>query len=62
VIDFIESTDPFTSLSLISVTGNKVNLPKISDAVWDARSVAPGFYVGVGERNGSVARFKIIKR
>jgi hypothetical protein len=62
VVDFIATSEAFSSLYLVSVTGSKISLEKINNNTWDPRSVVPGLYVAVAERNGLTKRFKIIKR
>jgi 1,4-alpha-glucan branching enzyme len=62
VSDFLETSDLLTSVSLVTATGVKVNLPRVSDHVWDARLVQPGFYIAIAEKDGAVLRTKIIKK
>lgn len=60
--DLLETSEPLTHLSLISTTGVRFNLPNLSELVWDAKSVQPGFYIAIAQKENSIVRIKIIKR
>lgn len=60
--DFIQTNAEMNSFAVVSTTGTKIILDRVSTNVWDARQLASGFYVGLGKMGDQVVRFKIIKK
>lgn len=62
VNNYIECSISIDKLSLITMTGSKVELSRIGEFMWNASEIAAGFYIGAAEVSGRVIYCKMIKR